>query len=73
MVDDNNELLGDVDIRLVHEDRDIPDPRHPSWTDTTATPAVPYTYALVSLSRGRTNAGDRISTGLVAYTPGLAS
>ena len=73
MVDNNNELLGEDDIRLVHEDRDIPDPRHPGWTDTTAIPTIPYTYAAVSLSCGRTNAGDRISTGLVAYTPGLAS
>ena len=72
MVDDSGEVLNGVDIRLVHEDRDIPNPQYPSWTDTTATPALPYTYAVVSLSRGRAVSDDRISTALVADAPRVA-
>ena len=71
MVDDSGEVLGEDCIRMIDENRVYVDTKFLDWTDTTATPTVPYTYAVMSLSRGLTMADHRISTALVVYAPGL--
>ena len=71
MVDDTNEVLGEIGIRLVHEERSMPDPQTPMWTDFTAVPNTSYTYSVVSLRRGNTMSEDRISTAIVASAPAL--